>query len=274
VGTFGERLQRERELRGITLDEIADATKIGKRSLRALEEEDFGTLPGGIFNKGFVRAYAHYLGIDEEQAVTDYLAAVKAQAAARTGTPAQAVAAAPPAPSPAQPGAAEAHTPIQARLGVALATGAILLAAASFTLWKFYPSDAADPAEEQVSIAVPTALPDDEQADLAALAEEEEAEEAATPGGEAAPAAEPGGFVLLVRARERAWVSVVADGRTVYEGEMDAADTRTVRARREVVFRTGNAGGVELSHNGSVLADIGPPGQVRTVTVTPEGVRR
>ncbi len=73
---FGERLQREREMRGITLDEIANATKIGTRSLRALEEEDFHKLPGGIFNKGFVRAYARYLGINEEQAVADYMLAV------------------------------------------------------------------------------------------------------------------------------------------------------------------------------------------------------
>src|SRR5258706_793047 len=75
MGSFGQRLQREREMRGITLEEIATSTKIGTRSLRALEEEDFDQLPGGIFNKGFVRAYAKYLGIDEEQAVADYLTA-------------------------------------------------------------------------------------------------------------------------------------------------------------------------------------------------------
>jgi cytoskeleton protein RodZ len=74
-GTFGEKLQRERELRSITLDEIAASTKIGTRLLHALETEEFEKLPGGIFNKGFVRAYAKYLGLDEEQAVTDYVAA-------------------------------------------------------------------------------------------------------------------------------------------------------------------------------------------------------
>ena len=52
MGSFGERLQREREMRGITLDEIAEATKIGTRSLRALESEEFDKLPGGVFNKG------------------------------------------------------------------------------------------------------------------------------------------------------------------------------------------------------------------------------
>src|SRR3954465_2099948 len=75
TGSFGEKLQRERELRSITLDEIANSTKIGTRLLHALEAEEFDKLPGGIFNKGFVRAYARYLGLDEEQAVIDYLAA-------------------------------------------------------------------------------------------------------------------------------------------------------------------------------------------------------
>ena len=75
MGKFGDKLRRERELRGVTLDEIAEATKIGTRSLRALEEERFDQLPGGIFNKGFVRAYARFLGLDEEQAVSDYVTA-------------------------------------------------------------------------------------------------------------------------------------------------------------------------------------------------------
>src|SRR5271155_1367651 len=76
MGTFGDRLQREREMRSITLQEISGSTKISTRMLKALEEEDFAKLPGGIFNKGFVRAYCRYLGIDEEQAIADYLAAL------------------------------------------------------------------------------------------------------------------------------------------------------------------------------------------------------
>lgn len=82
-GSFGERLQRERELRAISLDEIAKSTKIGTRLLQALEAEEFDKLPGGIFNKGFVRAYAKYLGLDEEQAVTDYIAAENEKERAR-----------------------------------------------------------------------------------------------------------------------------------------------------------------------------------------------
>src|SRR3954470_21875282 len=83
VGSFGERLRREREMRGISLDEIAAATKISARNLRALEDEKFNQLPGGIFNKGFVRAYAKFLGIDQEQIVAEYEAASQETEVAR-----------------------------------------------------------------------------------------------------------------------------------------------------------------------------------------------
>src|SRR5260370_2168467 len=75
MSAFGERLRREREMRGITLDEISESTKISRRHLESLEREDFDSLPGGIFNKGFVRSYARFLGLDEDQAVADYSAA-------------------------------------------------------------------------------------------------------------------------------------------------------------------------------------------------------
>jgi len=76
MGSFGDKLKKEREQRSISLDDISLSTKIGTRLLRALEEEKFDQLPGGIFNKGFVRAYARHVGLDEEQAIADYMAAL------------------------------------------------------------------------------------------------------------------------------------------------------------------------------------------------------
>src|ERR1700686_5778057 len=75
-GTFGESLKREREMRGVTLDEISAATRIATRFLRAIENEEWDQLPGGVFNRGFVRAVAHYLGLDEESIVAEYALAV------------------------------------------------------------------------------------------------------------------------------------------------------------------------------------------------------
>ncbi len=77
MGAFGEKLRKQRELRGIELDAISNTTKISTRLLRALEDERFDQLPGGVFNKGFVRAYARQVGLDEEEAVAGYLAAVR-----------------------------------------------------------------------------------------------------------------------------------------------------------------------------------------------------
>jgi cytoskeleton protein RodZ len=71
-GNFGERLKRERELREVTLEEITSATRIGPRFLEALENEDWEKLPGGVFNRGFVRSIARYLGLDEEVLLGEY----------------------------------------------------------------------------------------------------------------------------------------------------------------------------------------------------------
>ncbi len=85
VGEFGEKFRKERERRGLTLDDVSSVTKINSRMLKAIEAEHFDQLPGGVFNKGFVRAYAKHLGLNDEEAVTEYLAVLReAQIGAQT----------------------------------------------------------------------------------------------------------------------------------------------------------------------------------------------
>src|SRR6185503_8096813 len=72
LASFGEELRREREIRGISLKEIADATKISKRFLEAIERNDHKTLPAPVFTRGFVREYARYLGLNAEDMVNRY----------------------------------------------------------------------------------------------------------------------------------------------------------------------------------------------------------
>lgn len=79
MGGFGENLRREREMRGITLQEIADTTKISVRFLEAVESEQFSKLPGGIFARSFIRSYAGYLGLDEEQVMAEFQLAAPPQ---------------------------------------------------------------------------------------------------------------------------------------------------------------------------------------------------
>src|SRR5262244_3959553 len=69
---FGASFKKARESKGISLDQIAMDTKSSTRFLSAIESEELHLLPGGIFNRGFVRAYAERVGIDPDQAVSDY----------------------------------------------------------------------------------------------------------------------------------------------------------------------------------------------------------
>src|SRR5437016_8264021 len=71
-GSFGGLLKRERELREITLNELTVATRVAPKFLEALENEDWAKLPGGVFNRGFVRAIARYLGLSEEHFLAEY----------------------------------------------------------------------------------------------------------------------------------------------------------------------------------------------------------
>ena len=76
MSNLGSRLKQAREARGIDLREIAAATKISVTNLEALERNDFSRLPGGIFSRSFVRAYALAVDLDPDAAVDDLLAAL------------------------------------------------------------------------------------------------------------------------------------------------------------------------------------------------------
>ncbi len=77
MGQFGDKFRKAREKKDISLDAVSNVTKISARMLQAIEEEHFDVLPGGVFNKGFIRAYAKHLGMDAEEAVTDYLTCLR-----------------------------------------------------------------------------------------------------------------------------------------------------------------------------------------------------
>lgn len=76
--TLGEKLRQAREDRGISLSEVAEQTRISPLYLESIENDDYRNLPGGIFNKGFIKTFAKYVGVDEQEAMTDYSQIVNA----------------------------------------------------------------------------------------------------------------------------------------------------------------------------------------------------
>jgi cytoskeleton protein RodZ len=129
---FGEHLKREREMRGVSLDEICTATRIATRFLEAMENEEWERLPGGVFNRGFVRAVARYLGLDEDGLVAEYILSMNehsgATASAWTNQPPQQFAGR----WPANP---EVNWPL--RVGV-IVVAALVIAGAGWLGWHWY----------------------------------------------------------------------------------------------------------------------------------------
>jgi cytoskeleton protein RodZ len=125
LGEFGEKFRKEREKKNFSLDDVAGVTKIGVRMLRAIEEENFDRLPGGVFNKGFIRTYAKHLGMNDEKAVADYLACIR-KTQLGPDAPAELVAATPTRPSaekrtpsaPKKKSAAQPHSKAQTAIQV------------------------------------------------------------------------------------------------------------------------------------------------------------
>lgn len=80
--TLGEKLRQARESRGLSISEVAEQTRISALYLECIENDDYRTLPGGIFNKGFVKSFAKIVGVDENEALQDYASLI-----ANQGTP-------------------------------------------------------------------------------------------------------------------------------------------------------------------------------------------
>jgi cytoskeletal protein RodZ len=70
--TLGEKLRQAREAHGLSISQVAEQTRISALYLSCIENDDFQILPGGIFNKGFVKSFAKAVGMDEQEALHDY----------------------------------------------------------------------------------------------------------------------------------------------------------------------------------------------------------
>ena len=82
--SLGEKLRQAREARDITISEVAEQTRISPLYIESIENDDYRTLPGGIFNKGFVKSFAKYVGVDEQEALQDYSQMIAEQQSVQT----------------------------------------------------------------------------------------------------------------------------------------------------------------------------------------------
>lgn len=270
-------------MRGVSLDEIAAATKIGTRSLKALEDENFAILPGGIFNKGFVRAYARFLGMNEDEAVADYNAAVQEQPVSVKTIAAQNAVA------KANRLAAEQARESSNVRGIVRAVGLLVVVSAiafgaykAFRLGYFHalrhPSlhrqlkeQAAAPPQTQPTPAPVTAPPSQAATPSPAPpAPQSSASQQPLPPG-STPSAGADEFTVSVKTSAPSWLSVVADGHRATQRLFEANEQQAFTAKSKVRILIGNPAGTELSLNGRPLQMEGNLTHPRTVVVGANG---
>jgi len=299
--SFGEKLKLEREKRKITLEQISSSTKIGTRMLQALEEDKFNQLPGGIFNKGFVRAYSRCVGLDEDQTVADYLEASGDAPPVSTETVA-----------PDDDGRENRGKYEENLSRLETSNGAparqlpwgwfaavLLVVALALSFWSHrrrehprpsVPSTATTPAKQS-----PAAPPSggahgkNKNTDIAkgAASATSGSPTTGSPAGRSAAsvvpktsqdltaatsAAVPGEFTVVIQAREESWISITADGIAISSELLSAGSERTVRGHKEIMVKAGNAGGVDFRFNGQKLDIGGESGEVKTVSFGPHGI--
>jgi transcriptional regulator with XRE-family HTH domain len=243
MATFGENLRRERELRGVDLRDIAEATNISLRFLQALEQDRTDVLPGGIFPKAFVRQYATYLGLDPDRLVSEYVFSHGGEAAA---------------------GGAAPERPASGRMaavffGLILVAGVALFAFARAGLFARAPAET----EPAPAVSPDVTLPSDR-----VYPPPPPSTTAAAPG-----AALTGALVLALTARQDCWVEAQVDGTTVLSRILTQGETQQLEGQSQIVLSVGNAGGIEFTINGRPGAPLGREGEVkRNIVITKESV--
>jgi len=246
-GNFGERLKRERELREVTLEEITAATRIGSRFLEALENEEWSKLPGGVFNRGFVRSIARYLGLDEEALLGEYDLAHGTHVAPVT-------------PPPERRMTSSKWIPFLLFVGLLV----LLLCAVAGGVYYWWQHRAHRAQTQSVTSVSPAA---DAPAATASNPPASQQQDMPFPGQEAP-------LDLLVSASAATRVRILADGRLLFEGELLSGENRHFQAAGEFEVTAADSSAVLLELNGQAMPPLGAPGASGTMTLGRKDLRQ
>ncbi|MGC9950523.1 MAG: helix-turn-helix domain-containing protein [Bryobacteraceae bacterium] len=288
MSSVGETLRRERLRKELGLEQISRETKISARLLEAIENNRFDMLPGGVFAKSFVRQYARFLGLDEEEMAAEVEKAVNPVGDMPSFTSA--------APEPAfkvprmveWEGGGRSNSSVLPAL--ALVVAVMLVCSVVYAWWQRSrrpaapappvtaaqkaPAAAPKPAAPApVTPAVasnPESAPKTDVSTAAAPPETPPAQSAATlPPESVNPAAT---LQVSLTADADDWVRVSTDGKVAMSDVLHPGETKTFAAEEAVRVRVGDAGSLQMTVNGKPAGPLGPKGQVRNVEVTRDGV--
>lgn len=230
--SLGEDLKRERELRGISLKEIADSTKINLRFLRALEKDQLDILPGKFFTKGILRAYAKFIGLEENAVLNKYYESIQQQESNQKDEYKKKK------PPPVSPQKAKTLFHF-----IILFIG--LLAFLSFLYFIFQKKETTTPVKPPQAATV---LYEDKTLP--------------SPEKKASPAEEVKDLNFTISFDEKTWIQLYVDGEKELNGIMRPGKIFKTTCRKEILMHIGNAGGISYTINNKKGKVLGASGEV------------
>jgi cytoskeleton protein RodZ len=240
-----EQLRRARERAELSVEDLSQRTKIQLHLLEAMERGDFASVPGGLFARGFLRAYAKEVRLDPEAVVADYLEEYKPQLSATPSTVTE----------------------------VRDVPQDVILAqteADAFSWRKVWPAAAIAAIVLGIFMTVGS---DSRTAPVAAEAHPVGTSGQAPPAPPELAPRPPEGLTLDMRAKRDVWVAATADGQRVVYRILKAGEHLTVNARDEINARVGDAEAFDYSVNGVAGPQLGASGEVRDILMTPGSFR-
>ncbi len=263
--SLGAQLRAAREQKRVSVSQAARETRISAYHLESLETGRYQSLPGGIYNRAFLRMYSEYLGLDPEAMLDRY----------RTETSA-------PADKPLKASSAKVQSvePRFAPHPVLLWSIMLLVSVVAIYFSRGWISDVFSPYFTRRP-AVTEALVKPEVKEPGTAASQHPEKTAS--GGElvAAPASDeeqtlppqvPGTIRLRLQITERCWVSVTSDGNRVLVKLLEPGDAQTFDAAESLYLILGNAGGVRASINGKAAKAFGKDGEVVRLSINAQNI--
>lgn len=276
MSRFGARLKNARESRGLSLHGVSDMTKISIPLLEALERDDYSRLPGGIFNRSFVRAYATAVGIDPDKAVAEFLEEHARYERER------------------EPAADQAQITeddrqflnrqqraVQVLRGALVVVAVLAVAALVFELWVWWPR--AEPAVATTPAPVPPPTPPpavgtgpspESKSTVQAPPANPAPVKPSPPPTPPPPAEPPKPMTFEFVATGPCWLELAADGVVVFSRELQTGERQRVEATKELRVHAGDAGVLEWTIDGAAGAVLGEAGKSARATVTPQTLKK
>jgi cytoskeleton protein RodZ len=248
--SFGQYLRRERVLREITLEEIANFTKIKISTLTSLENDDYDHLPSIAFVRGFVRAYAEHLGLNVSEVMLRFTSFIEANH-----------------PEILVPDVKAKSVP---RIRRPLMMGLFLILVLGFFFYSYQYMRSLEEKTPSGSPAEPELKVETAQSDTLAY---HDAENQAPEKLEGAAEKSTGPYKIQLTATELCWVQAILDGETPKEATLYPGDSIRYEAKQGIRLLIGNAGGIRIKYDGKVIENPGPSGRPIRLSF-PQGERK